>query len=94
MSAIEKFSPASHFLLSSKYSIYLICESKLFCPAFNLFVFILIVLSVIFGTLEDSNTYKNRECYDRSVYKCMNCNQKSCKYHVIADKIDKLDRSR
>lgn len=57
-------------------------------------VFILIVLSVIFGALEDSNTYKNRECYDRSVYKCLNCNQKSCKYHVIADKIDKLDRSR
>lgn len=57
-------------------------------------VFILIVLSVIFNTLEDSNSYKNRECYNRFVYKCLNCNQKNCKYHVIADKIDKLDSSR
>ena len=57
-------------------------------------VFILIVLSVIFCILKDSNTYKNRECCDRSVYKCLNCNQKSCKYHVITNEIDKLDRSR
>ena len=57
-------------------------------------VFILIVLSIIFCILKDSNTYKNRECYDRSVYKCLNCNQKSCKYHVITNKIDKLDRRR
>ncbi len=57
-------------------------------------IFILFILSVILGALEDSNTYKNRECYDRSVYKCLNCKQRSCKYHIIADKIDELSSSR
>lgn len=57
-------------------------------------IFILLIASVIFGALEDSNTYKNRECYDRSVYKCLNCNQKKCKYHMLAIKIDELETER
>lgn len=57
-------------------------------------IFVLLIASVVFGALEDSNSYKNRECYDRSVYKCLNCNQRSCKYHVIADKIDELETER
>lgn len=57
-------------------------------------MFTLFVLSVIFDALDDSNAYKNRECYDRSVYKCLNCSQRNCKYHIIADKIDELETER
>ena len=57
-------------------------------------MFALLILAIIIGTLEDYITYKLRECYDRTLYKCLNCDKRNCKYRMLAARIDKLDREK
>ena len=49
-------------------------------------IFALVIVSVLLDAIEDTKTYKNNKCYDRSTYKCLKCRKYGCKYHVIAER--------
>jgi len=44
-------------------------------------LFALIIIWILLNAYEDTKTYKNNSCYDRSTYKCLNCGERGCKYH-------------
>lgn len=52
-------------------------------------LFILFILHVLLEAREDNKTYKNRDCYDKSDYKCLKCSEYGCKYHIIAERNNK-----
>lgn len=51
-------------------------------------VLIIAVVGAIFIP-EGNQSYKEYNCYDKSIYKCGKC-RKRCKWHDIAKKVERL----
>ena len=51
-------------------------------------VLIIAVVGAIFIP-EDNQSYKEYNCYDKSIYKCGKC-RKRCKWHDVAKKVEQL----
>lgn len=52
-----------------------------------LILILLLILYTVRSALGDYDTYKGSDdCYERSVFKCLHCNKRNCKYHKLADK--------
>ena len=51
-------------------------------------VLIIAVVGAIFIP-EDNQSYKEYNCYDKSIYKCGKC-RKRCKWHYVAKKVEQL----
>lgn len=51
-------------------------------------VLVIAVVGVIFIP-KDNRSYKEYNCYDKSIYKCRKC-RKRCKWHDVAKKAERL----
>lgn len=50
-------------------------------------ILILLVIMMLIMCLKEENN-GNKNCYDKSSYKCLKCSKRKCKWHIIAKMIN------